>query len=146
MGYKRTKTYRLVFEDPEFEGLEVRAKSVPTGSFLKITELMDLGGSEGFTSDDMDKIRDLFGTFAGALIDWNLEDDDDQPVPATLDGLLSQDLDFVLQIIKAWMEAVTTPPESLGKGSPSGVQFPEGSIPMAVPSPDLPKLVAQSYS
>lgn len=154
MGFKRDKTYRLVFADPEFEGLEVRARSVPTGQFLKITELMGLKDSGGFTAEDKDKITELFATFADALIDWNLEDDEkdesgqrtgrDIPVPATLAGLLTQDLDFVLDIIKAWMDAVTTVPDAVGKASPSGVTYPEGLIPMDPLSSARLSLSAQS--
>lgn len=154
MGYKRGKVYRLVFADPEFEGLEVRAKSVPTGDFLKITELMSLKDSGGFTADDKDKLTDLFATFADALIDWNVEDDErdeqgnltgrDVPVPPTLEGLLTQDLDMVLEIIKAWMDAVATVPDAVGKGSVSGVSFPEASLPMDPLSDARLSLSAQS--
>lgn len=140
MGYKRSKIYRLVFADPEFEGLEVRAKSVPIGDFLQITSLVGLKDSGEFTEDDKAKITDLFGTFSKALVDWNVEDDErdddgnltgrDVPVPPTLEGLLTQDLDFVLEIIKAWMDAVASVPDAVGKGSGSGVTFPEASLPM----------------
>jgi hypothetical protein len=153
MGYKRDKIYRLVFEDPELEGLEVRARSVAIGKLLQISELKELRNSGELDGDGIAKTRDLLQIFADALVSWNLEIDTavngeviTQPVPATLDGLLSQDLGFVLQIIEAWMEAVTSVSKSLGKASPSGVTFPEGSLPMEPLSSDLPTLVAQSYS
>jgi hypothetical protein len=130
VGYKRSKIFRLVFADEEFEGLEIRAKSVPVGEFLKITELMELDDSADFGVEDMEKITDLFQSFATALVSWNLEDDNDKPIPATLEGLHSQDLDFVLEIIKAWMSAVSSVPKSLGKDSVSGVTFPEASLQM----------------
>jgi hypothetical protein len=146
MGYKRDKIYRLVFEDPDLEGLEVKARSVAIGKLLQISELKELRNSGELDGDGIAKTRDLLQIFADALVSWNLEDDADQPIPATLDGLLDQDLGFVLQIIEAWMEAVTSVSKSLGKASPSGVTFPEGSLPMEPLSSDLPKLIAQSYS
>ncbi|MGH3381368.1 MAG: hypothetical protein ACRDP6_42215 [Actinoallomurus sp.] len=132
MGYKRNKIYKLVFADPEFEGLEVRARSVSTGKFLEIVELAKLRDRESteLSAEDMAKVTGMLEVFAGALISWNLEDDDDQPVPATHEGLLSQDLDFVLDLVKAWMDAVVSVPDDVGKGSASGVTFPEASLPM----------------
>jgi hypothetical protein len=149
MGYKREKVYRLVFEDPDLKGLEVKARSVAVGKLLQISELKELRNSGELDGDGIAKTRDLLKIFADALVSWNLEVDITvngevitQPVPATLDGLLEQDLDFVLQIIEAWMEAVTSVSKSLGKASPSGVTFPEGSLPMAPLSSDLPQLIA----
>jgi hypothetical protein len=144
MGYKRNRAFRLVFEDPELAEAEIHAKSVPSGDFLKIAELMALRDSGDLTREDVANIRQLFGMFAGALVSWNLEDDErdedgkltgrDIPVPATLEGLLTQDFDFVMDVISAWMDAVTGVPDDapgdLGKDFASGVTFPEASLPM----------------
>lgn len=144
MGYKHNRAFRLIFEDPELSELEIHAKSVPSGDFLQIAELVALKDSGDLTREDVANIRKLFGMFAKALVSWNLEDDErdeegnltgrDIPVPTTLEGLLSQDFDFVMDTIKAWMDAVTDVPDDLGKDSASGVTFPEASLPMDVMS------------
>lgn len=135
MGYKRqTTTYKLQFTGTEYAGLEVEARSISAGRLLKLIRLAELAtaGAErrGLTQDDMTAIDGLFTGFAGALIRWNLEDEDGTPVPTTVDGVKSQDFEFIMAVIGAWIEAVAGVPADLGKDSTSGVTFPEHLIPM----------------
>lgn len=98
MGYKRTRTiYKLVFEEP-FEGLTVRARSMPLGEFLKLAPVLDMDIG-AMTSEDTAKMERLFELFTGVLIEWNMEDENDQPVPATLEGLLSLEIPEALAIV-----------------------------------------------
>lgn len=102
MAYVRERrVYRLAFADDDMNGLEVRARSVPLGQFFHLAKLL----SKGLTLGDVDQVSELFSGFADALVDWNLENEDG-PVPATLDGLYAQDIDFVLPVIEAWIDAV----------------------------------------
>jgi hypothetical protein len=113
----------------------VRAKSVPLGKFLDLTKLAELqGGTAG--PEEMDQLRELFSGFADALLSWNLEDETTgEPVPATLDGLLAQEFDFVLQIVMAWLDAISGVAAPLAKPSPAGATTLEASLPMAPLSP-----------
>lgn len=142
MGYRPEKTvYALAFEDGRHDGLEVYATSVPVGDLLDMIDLaLQLGSTTGRNKRDpehMKVIRDLFTGFAKALVSWNLEDGNGDPVPATLEGLHSQDLDLVLEIIGAWMSSIGSVSPDLGKDSNSGLRFPEGSLPMEIPSLSL---------
>lgn len=142
MGYVRSpKIYKLVFADPEMDGLEVRARSVDVGSFVTITKLASFVDSAGDVSPEkLEKVGELFERFAEVLVDWNLEerlDDVIRPVPATKDGLFSQDLDFVLLVIRAWMDAVADVPGPLDQRSPGGSLSLEVSLPMAPSYPSL---------
>lgn len=136
MGFEaKKKTFKLVFADPEMAGLEVRAKSPAMDVFVGLTKLADL--DTGTVSiKDMPQIESLFEHFADCLISWNLEEDG-VPVPTTKEGLYSQDLDFILEIIKAWVDAVASVPSPLGKPSGDGTQSPAVSIPMEPLSPSL---------
>jgi hypothetical protein len=69
-------------------------------------------------------MRGMVSPFARKLVAWNLLDDDDEPVPASLDGLLSQDLDFVIRLITAYGTAMTQAPPPLPASSPSGATSP----------------------
>jgi hypothetical protein len=138
-GYKpKRKIFKLV-EFADYEGLEVEARSVNTGQFLKIvslaTRLESLGGDESkFTAEDVATIEKLFGLFAKVLRSWNLMDEDengnDIPVPPTFEGLLSQDLDLVMEVIGVWIDAVGGVDADTGKGSPSTVTSPVPLPPM----------------
>jgi hypothetical protein len=144
-GYRRAaKVYKLKFTEDEFTGLEVRAKSVPLGKFLDLTKLVDLQNGTALGPEQMEQIRDLFTGFATALVSWNLQEEDGTDVPATLEGLYSQEFDFVLQIIMAWMEAIAGVAAPLVRSSNSGATIPEGSLPMVPLSPSPESLTTSS--
>lgn len=130
------KIYRLTFADPDLAGLEVRARSVSTGEFLQISSLAELAGERGVATD-ISEVSKLFAAFAGAIVSWNLEDEKGDPIAPDVDGLYSQDFDFVLSIIMAWLEAVASVPDPLGRASSGGERFPEESLPMESLSPSL---------
>lgn len=143
MGYTRNRVYKLVFTDPEMEGLEVRARSVKLKQMLR---MMHLTGKDQRSTDQVEEMLEIFGK---ALVSWNLEDDvlDDDtgeptgakvPVPANHQGLDEQDFDFVFEIILAWMEAVMSVAGPLGKRLNSGAQSLEASIPMETLSQSPP--------
>lgn len=132
MGYRRVKpVYVLKFEDPELAELEVRAKGASVGQLMKLMDLARFAvGGHKFTAEDFKDLGGLFELFASKLISWNLEDEDGTPIPATVDGLNDQDMDFALDLVLAWVSAVIGVSAPLGQPSTDGTPFPEGSIPM----------------
>ncbi len=123
MGFKpQRRRYRLTFEDPELAGLEVVARSATVGAYQEIATLADVASPP--TAEDVQKINHLYKAFADVLISWNIEDEADQPVPATLEGLLTQDMVLILQIIRAWMEAVASVDLDLGAGAAAPPDLP----------------------
>lgn len=117
MGWKaQPKTYVLRFEDPKYEGLEVKTRSLPLGDFLSYDDMSATEGFEWFAEK--------------VLVSWNITDDNDEPVPCTRDGLFAQDLELVRDLIEAWKDAVIGVAAPLEKPSPAGEMFPVASIPM----------------
>lgn len=131
MGYQRKKRYHLVFDDEEFDGLEVTTKPVPLGVYLRMKALILAEITE-------EVIEELFGEFAKILDSWNYEDDDGHPVPATYEGLRSLDIEFAKAIVRAWNAAMTAVAEvddaPLPEASDDGAESVEASIPMVSPS------------
>jgi hypothetical protein len=132
MGFTRQrKVYRLRFDDEEMAGLVVRARSVPLGAFLDMLQLMDIEIDAGKVSgEDALKLDQLFERFSKALVEWNLEEPEGVPVPATFEGLKSQDIDFTMLIIRAWIAALSQVPDFLPPGSFNGERSLELSMPM----------------
>lgn len=135
MGFQRpAKTYRLVFEDPAFDGLEIRARSVPVGMFVKLVAL-----AANAKGSAVPEIAELFDAFAGALVEWNLTDVDadgkEVPVPATREAVHAQDVDFMLAIALAWMQAIGDVDAPLGAGSTNGGPGGTQILPMEPLSP-----------
>lgn len=127
MGFKaKTKTMRLVFEG-DYDGLEVVAKSVSTGTFMSLVELADK-----VDNGDMKSVVELFRGFSKALVSWNAEDEDDNPIPADLDGLKSIDFDLALFIIAEWLKGIGNVRAPLESASTSGEISPEVQIPMEI--------------
>jgi hypothetical protein len=135
---REKKLYRLKFDPedyPDLEGFECDATGTTLERFIEITVLATvLETPEGRTPENVEKQYRLFARYLKA---WNLDDDDDQPVPCTYEGLKSQELDFVLTIMKAWMAAIASVPGDLGKDSPSGGTSPEASLHLASVSGSL---------
>lgn len=126
MGFTpKRKTYRLVFDDTDLAGLEVRMRGLSTGDYLNVVRIQADDGDE--TPEQVDT---MLGLLAGALVSWNLEDEHGNPVPADLDGVKAQDFDLVMAILGAWQTAVAGVPAPLDSASPSGVPSLEASIPM----------------
>jgi hypothetical protein len=134
MGYQRKPTiYRLLFPD-DFPELEVFARSVSIEEYLKIAKLADQMTSK----PGEEQVRELFTWFARRLVRWNLEDEDGKPVPATLKGLMGEELPFVFKIVMAWVNKVVGVSAPLrtasGDGVPSAAPDPtEATIPMTTP-------------
>lgn len=132
MGYKKEpKIYKLVWNEGEYEGLIVRAKAMPLGKFLKLARLIDLD-VKNITSEDIDSLNELFELFGSALVDWNVEDENDIPIPATTESLYEQELDFVLAIVSAYTGAISGVSDPLDGQSTDGSQSLEAGIPMQV--------------
>ena len=133
MGFVRErKAYRLIFEK-ELAGLEVVAQAGGLGDYLTISELADV--QMPLNAADVTRFRDLLRAFGDVLVSWNLESSPGEAVPATYDGLLTQDPQFVVEVVGAWLEAVAGVPGPLGQLPNGGEPFPEGSIPMEALSP-----------
>jgi hypothetical protein len=137
MGYVRERRiFKLRFDDEDMDGLVVRARSVPLGTFLDLVSLLDVTDAKKVNREDARKVDQLFEGFAHALVDWNLEEPEGVPVPATLEGLKSQDIDFSLHIVRAWIGALTQVPGFLANGSSGGGKSLELSMPMEPRSPN----------
>jgi hypothetical protein len=134
MGYRPPSTGSdLDFTGTQHEGLQVRMDSVPLGMLLEIGEL-----AQGMQSGDLSQMRVLFSMFAGLVEEWNVEDRKGEPVPATLDGVMSQDTAFVMAVITAWIKAVSSAPPPLPGSSESGGTSAEELAAMAALSSALP--------
>ena len=138
---RQKKVYKLLFDENngDMSGLEVRMQALSVGQLLDMTRLTEQADR---SPEDTERV---FTDFAAALVGWNVEEEvlDDagvsvRPVPPTLEGVRSCDLDFIVEIQKKWMEAIAGVPAPLTEPSGSGPQFPEGSLPMEPLSPSPP--------
>lgn len=133
MGYVRErKVLRLRFADPEMDGLIVRARVISLGQFLEVVGLREVD-PKSMGREELDK---LFGVFVGALLEWNLEEPAGVPVPVTIEGVHSQDADFIMAIIRAWVDGIASVSGPLGAASSNGGRSLEASMPMESPSPN----------
>lgn len=125
MGFKRKrKVYQLDFADTEYDGLVVKVRGLTTGEYL---DLVSLSAPEDEASKETEGMLKLLATH---LVSWNLEDDDsEEPVPTTYEGIRSNDFTMNMAIINAWTSALTTLPERAEKKSVSGESALVESIP-----------------
>lgn len=129
MGYQRP-TLKLVFADPEFDGLEVRARRLTVGAMLRLHKLSATQAASPDGDDSAERFGELLSAVADSIISWNLEDDQGQPVPATAAGLRSQDMPLVEAVKQALLDASVGVAPPLPQPSSGGGPSPEESIPM----------------
>jgi hypothetical protein len=123
VGYSDTpKIVRVMFDDPDDEqhGLEVRMRGLSTGELLDVMDLAELTEESGRTTEGRAQIRRLFETIAGALVSWNLETADGEPVPADLAGVRGRDFGRNLALFGAWIRGLTQVAGPLVSRSVSG--------------------------
>jgi hypothetical protein len=134
-GYEPPGTgHVLDFSETDLAGLEVTMGPLTLGAMLEMDELSEAIDAGAATPEQS---RTFFRTFAGSLESWNVTSKG-QPVPATFDGLLTQDAAFVLKILHAWQANVTSAPPPLPSASPAGGSPPEASLPMEALPPSPP--------
>lgn len=128
MGFTpNRKLFKLVFEG-ELAGLEVLARSSSVVVYKRIAGYANRPFASPPTDEDLEALADLYAAFAAVLVEWNLEEPQGVPVPATLDGVETQEPGLVNAIVTAWLDAVA---EDLGGGSAqAAVAELEASLPM----------------
>ena len=97
---------------------------------------MSLGEWEAVIESDEDNALAEFGK---RLVSWNLTDDDDQPIPATAEGLRQVDTSLVTALKNAWLQSIAGVHDAdpLPQSSPSGEPSLVESVPMEALSESL---------
>lgn len=91
-------TFDLQFKAGKLTGLQVVCSSPSVAQIDAIADLDPAGDRQVY-------LRALCAAFAEALVSWNLQRRG-TAVPATLDGLLHQDLNLITAIVDTWLDAV----------------------------------------
>jgi hypothetical protein len=133
VGYQRP-TLKLIFTDPECDGLEVVARRMSVRSLVRMAAL----GQAGAPADRAQALPEIAETLVPLLLSWNLENHAGEPVPLTVDAMLDQDGAFVLAVMGALMDAAGGIPDPLAQPSSGGGPSPEASLPMEPSSPGPP--------
>ena len=134
-GFEPQETqFRLTFEEPDLQGLEVLMGSLSVGEYTEM-QRMSLPKAMGDVENlDRDKLLELvvqraeetfqanerlLGLFASRLISWNITKGG-VPVEATLAGIQSQDSRLISRLVGAWQRALIQGPPPLKEPSPAG--------------------------
>jgi hypothetical protein len=128
MGYKRPrKTYKELNFTGDLAGLHAVFRELSIDQMLRLVRLAS--SARGLTGDDPLDVKleraqtlgaDLFTEVAKGLISWDLEDDDDTPVPVTYEGIAAQGIEFITEIVVAWIEAMSSVDTPLQQSSNGG--------------------------
>lgn len=167
MGFTpKRKRYNLKFEDPDYDGLTVSMTGQNLGEVLDsgaIGAVMAEGDAltrEAEAAETnkqqlaviekakaLGEVTDKFyRDFASHLIEWNVEEPPGTPVPATFEGVKTQELTFISDILAAWRTAVQGVQPDLSQPSSSGQPALEASLPMEPSSPNQQSLTERNSS
>ena len=123
-----TTVYRLQFEG-DYAGLEVRMRASRIRLFFDAQDLIGLDPSS-MTAEQVERAVEIFQVIADHMISWNVETEQGEKVPATLDGLLDQEMPMVGRIFAEWQKAMVDVPGPLLRPSSSGATPDLSSLPM----------------
>lgn len=136
-GFKPPKkTYTLVFDEPEFAGLEVTTRGMKLREVMDINRLLDFDPVKAVKSGQMtpmeaeEEFQKSYEVFASFLLSWNLLDDAGEPVPPTLEAVQEQEPGFIHTLTRAWVRALMGVPAPLGQTLSGGDPSVEASLPM----------------
>lgn len=122
---RKRKVYKLDFEGTEYEGLVVKVRGLTTGEYL---ELVTLTATADASESETEKLLKLLATH---LVSWNLQEDG-EPIPATFEGVKSNDLAMNTAIIDAWTSSMVNVPAGTEKKSLPGDSSLVASIPTEI--------------
>lgn len=122
-------TYRLVFDDPEHAGMQVRVRAMSLGDWEHAA--FDLAWlPEDDIATRRAKQHELHAMFIDHLVGWDLTRKG-KPVAPTIEGLRSLEPKFVGLLVGTWKVGRSEVPAPLEQPSDGGQSDLEASIPMA---------------
>lgn len=122
MGYRKIPTIHTLDAIEGMDGFVVRMRSLKLGEMRRFAAILD--------SEDERTLDELPSFLARNTVSWNLEDEHGREVPVSAEAYDDLELEDVLNIAGEWMDCMTGPEPELGKGSPSGAQFPGAPVRM----------------
>lgn len=137
MGYKkRRRLYPLDFGGTLLEGLNMTMRGLTIQESLDLSTLQELAQAP----EDVQraKLAELFEFVAERIEEWDLEDDDGNRIEPSAQELMSWDAGDAFGLITAWQNAVQAVAAPLDQPSNDGIKLGAVSIPMEIPSPNLP--------
>jgi hypothetical protein len=124
-GYTpRPRVFRLEFAEADMAGLFIRVRA---GASLRQVFEWGFGHVDGLPPRE---VVQVFREFADRIVEWNVLSPTGERVPATFEGLLTLDEDFVMRLIRGWRQALTGVSAPLGKASSA---TPPPAPPMPIP-------------
>lgn len=125
MGHRKVPTIYTLTEIKGEEGAVVRMKAIKIGKLRKLMRVISVDEKD-MTPAMLDEI---FSLLLEGLVSWNLEyeqghEKEGQPLPTTMEGVDELELTTLMNILNEWLENMTGVDDELGKGSPSGENFP----------------------
>lgn len=114
-------------EGDRFHGLVVRVLSLPLGRLLdlapRIDAITEMQRTGSIPIDRIGQALEPFRLISEYLVGWNLKTRVEgvvRDVPATFDGLMSQDPAFIIGLLQAWTQASGGISDPLGQPLPAG--------------------------
>lgn len=124
---QRRRTYGLAMLP--FPGLTIDMRKPGFTALDALTRAVlvlggDFDGRDVTPDVRMDAWRDLFTAFADSLVAWDLTDRG-RAVPVTREGVLAQDPQFLLELVRTWYAVVVlAPPEHTAIEQPADEELP----------------------
>jgi hypothetical protein len=155
MGFRPEPTiYNLSFQGTALDGLHVRVSCCTLGEYSEMMRasleslIVDINPTDNLDIEKLRELRDMVSSrykdnnrilelFANHLVSWDLEDLAGQPVPATREGMDTQERPLIAQLVSAWQTAMVSVPNRSSTSSSNGEISEEQSLGLGNASKNL---------
>lgn len=120
VGYDRRAAagrFNFAFEAEELGGFTVVIRPATVEALALVSALPSYAPVTRITADLLVGLRPLCREFAGLIVAWNLETND-EPVPVTPEAFLALDALFVLRVVMTWARVMVGLPQTLTVDEP----------------------------
>jgi hypothetical protein len=130
-GFKRKNLVLTFPEDSDFADLRIKSKRLDVDQLLEFATLRNLNPTNAESLADLKRITPVL---ADVFIEWNYQDDDDQPIPLTPAAVKKLDYEMAIACSRALVAAASGVSRPLPGLSGDGSRSLEESIPMETSS------------
>lgn len=133
MGFKLPKGIKVSFDDcprEELRGMEMTVRRISVEEQFSMDDLRADIKEDATKEEQKEAVGAFIDFVVGKIVDWNLENEDDEPIPVSGAVLRQQDLGFMFVIVDQWQRKLAGVSAPLNQPSSDGEQFPERFLPM----------------
>jgi hypothetical protein len=132
VGYRRNRTVPLVFTG-ELADFTATARVATIDEWFDACDIVLAGIA--YVPSNRERITQITTQVVESITEWNLEGEDGEPLPVTVEAFKAQDRWWQATVINGWLDQMAQVSDPLEMPSSSGEASELADLPMTEPDP-----------